>query len=236
MPEQQHSLSVEEVMSSLQKRHGLGDNLPTLAGLAELISKESEELEVGKSRLLLRPLIVKINLATSREILGRLGDGCGVEMHRDYGTITHPQTDDPLVSDLDRVQAINFAILDGRHNQKAAGQLQILAKRVKAKAQELAHESSAGVVSEIEQAGTVSETPLPALANDQQATDRRPLPISDAIQKLPAEHRPSLSTVKADCKSGQLRSKRKSNTPRAAYLVSVSDLKAHYIPQPYQPS
>ena len=134
MSDLQHSLSVEEVTVSLQKQHGLGDNLPTLADLPGLLKDESEQLELGHSRRLMRALIVNVNLATSHEIMRRLGDGCCVKMHQDYGTIVHPPTGDPLVPDLDRVQMINCHILDANRFTDDAGTLRKLAQRFEAKA------------------------------------------------------------------------------------------------------
>ncbi len=146
MSDQQHSVSVEEVTASLQRQHGLGDRPPTLAVLPGLLRNESEQLGLGRSRRSMGPSIVNINLATSHEILRRLGDGCCVKMDRDYGTIVHPPTADPLVSDLDQVQQINIHILAANRFTDDAATLQKLAKRLEAKvdARESASEPSGG--------------------------------------------------------------------------------------------
>lgn len=114
-----------------------------------------------------------------------------------------------------------------------------MAIRVDAVAQELAHESSAGVVGEIEQAETATladriepqqsgnGSVTPSTETDATAEADRPnqadeyVEITEAIKlwNLPV----SASTIKDDCKSRELPSKRKSTKLKSSYLVRRSD-------------
>lgn len=190
MSDLQHSLSVEEVTASLQKHHGLGDRLPTFADLPGLLRNESEQLELRQSRRSMRASIVNINLATSHEILRRLGDGCGVKMDRGYGTIVHPATADPLVPDLDQVQAINIGILDARRLPDDADTLQKLAKRFEAKAdaQESDHGPSSASLARPTEAKPIDETASMAPADIAQQFNLSPEPLRKRLDRWRKTH------------------------------------------------